>query len=248
MARPGSEVSKTMSQFLPVSTKTREECNEHYERVHTRWARHLLRGKEQVVSYHVARATAEHDLLGTWEASPTAFRFITLRFRAGRGLEATEQESELISRDHLRFLRELRGFDVEEAVLVDELRGQTSLVKYVFEFDREPSLSPEYAGTMLAEVGRGLSALAPSCFGMRRLVMNHVRHEFAAEPIEEPGQRPASTPLASTTRVGMLEMYADQAEWAEEWLARADVLSLLRDAFTEVRGSRVVESCGLDRR
>ncbi len=248
MSQPPLPHHKTMSQFLPVSTRSPESCSEHYVQVHSRWARHMLRSKPQVVSYHIARATAEHDLLGTWAGAPSAFWFNTLRYQAGRSLETTDLERATINHDQRRFLRDLRTFDVAEEVLVDELRGQTALVKYVFEFDRDHDTTPAAADVALTEVCRDLAAAAAECFGLRQLVMNRVRAEFAADLVDEPGQRLATAPLPASTRVGLAELYVDQPEWAEEWLGSSKVLAILRDRFARTRGSRVEESCGLDRR
>jgi hypothetical protein len=247
--RPEETLDKTVSHFLPLSVVTAEEADRHYERVHTRFARQLLRQRAHVVSYHTARAVAQYDAAGGWAQRPRAFRFIVLRFLPGRGLELPDESRAAIVEDHRAFLRELRPFRVREEVLLDRLRGQTALEKYVFELDRPEGASREGAGAHLRARLRTLTDEAATAFGLRQLLVDHVLSEGATEAVDEPGQRSLPHALADTPRQAFLELYFDHREWAEEFFARAAVRAVLQDRYWQpIRGYRVVEKCGLDRR
>ena len=240
---------KTISQFLPLGASDPEECDRYYREVHTRYARGFLREMEHVRSYHIGRAEAAYDLNGAWHSRPQVFRYVTLRFTPGHGLAMPPGLRRTIAEDHRVFLRELRGFVIEEEVVIDRLRGQTSLAKYVFEFDRSPGEVAEVGAARLAEqVGR-LAALAGEAFGLRQLLVDNVVAEMFSEAIDEPGQRPTSERLPQTLRQGFVELYFDQREWAEDWFARSDVRAALQgEGWGRVHGVRVHEECGLDRR
>ncbi len=241
--------AKTISHFRPASVVTAEQADRYYLRVHTRFARHFLRGMDQVVSYHTNRAEAGYDLLGGWERPPSAFRYVVLRFRPGRGLEPSEELRETIVADHRVFLRELRSFRVDEQVLLDRLTGQTALEKYLFEFDRRDGTAPAEAREHLDAALAVLAEQASSAFGVRQILVDHVVQEQETAPVDEPGQRPLPRMLPVTRRQAFLEFYFDQREWAEEFFARDAVRAVLRDRFWAAAvGHRVTEQCGLDRR
>jgi hypothetical protein len=240
---------KTISQFLPLAAATREECDRYYREVHTRFARSFLRRMAHVRSYHIGLAVSAYDVAGGWRAPPRTFRYVTLRLAPGTTLAMPAELRERITQDHRLFLRELRGFAVREEIVVDQLRGQTSLVKYQFEYDREPGETVEVGQRRLREQLDRLTVLADDAFGLRRLVADHVRHETRSDPIDEPGQRGTGERLPSTNRQGFVELWFDQAEWAEEWLGRDDVrVALLGEGWALAHGVRVEEECGFDRR
>jgi hypothetical protein len=142
--------SKSISRFNPVSTLALEECERHYTEVHFPFARQLLRGKPQVVSYHTNRVLRQYDINGGWRQRPTAWRFVILRFEEGRSLEVSEEERRLIADDHLNCLRDLRSCPVAEEDVIDRCRNQTAMAKYLFEFDRSRDTVPRllrYAST-----------------------------------------------------------------------------------------------------
>lgn len=240
---------KSISHFLPLAALPEEESDRHYREVHTPFARRLLRGAEQVVSYHTARVTAELDLAGGWRQRPRAFRFIVMRFLPGRSLEFPEVVHERIVQDHRNCLRELRSFPVREQVLLDRLSGQTSLVKYVLELDRRADTSQQAADEHLGEQLAGLVEQMDSAFGLRQVLVDHVEGEGATEAVDEPGQRPLGRLLPQTRRHAYVEVYADHPDWAQEWFAQPAVADVLRDPWWDtVRCYRVAEECGLDRR
>jgi hypothetical protein len=241
--------TKSIAQFLPLAASSREECDRYYRDVHTRFARSFLREMEHVLSYHIGLAQAAYDVNGRWCASPRTFRYVTLRFAPGSALEMSPELRETISQDHRVFLRELRGFAVEEEVLVDRLNGQTSLVKYVFEYDRHQGEDVDVGSARLSEQLQLLLPLAGEAFGLRLLLVDHVRSEGVSEALDEPGQRSTGERLRTSTRQAFVELYFDQQEWAEQWFARADVRkALLGQGWGAAYGVRVEEECGLDRR
>lgn len=242
-------LAKTISQFQSLAASTRAECDRYYREVHTRFARGFLREMEHVRSYHVGLAESSYDVAGGWAAPPRTFRYVVLRFDPGTGLAMGPELRERITQDHRLFLRELRAFAVEEEVLVDRLRGQTSLVKYQFEYDRPPGEPSAAGASRLREQLDRLVGLADQAFGLRLLIADHVLFENASEPVDEPGQRGTGERLPGTARQAFLELYFDQPEWAEEWFRRDDVRSaLLGGGWGLAYGVKVAEECGLDRR
>lgn len=242
-------LAKTMSEFQPLAASTRAEADRYYREVHSRFARGFLRAMESVRSYHTGLAVAPYDVAGGWAAPPRAFRYVVLRYDPGTGLPWTPELRERITQDHRVFLRELRGFAVDEEVLVDRLRGQTALVKYQFAYDRATGEPVELAATRWRSQLDRLVELSGDVFGLRLLLADRVLHETRSDPVDEPGQRSTGERLPDTLRHGFLELYFDQAEWAGEWFARDDVrAALLGEGWGRACGVRVVEECGLDRR
>ncbi len=242
-------MATSISRFDPVSTHPVEESERHYRDVHFRFARHLLRGKPQVRSYHTNRVLAQHDLNGDWQQRPTAWRFVILRFEPGRGLELTQDEQQTIARDHPNCLRNLRSCPVEEEVLLDEVRGQTALDKYLVELDRRPESPPEEAAAHVDGLVTGLLEQARGAFGVRRITVHRVLGEGETEPMDEAGQRPTGRMLAETTKLAYVEVYVDHDEWGDELFARPRVRELLRDPWFGIANAyRVEERCGIDRR
>lgn len=249
MPDPAPSYDKTFSTFAPLAALPVEESERHYRDVHTPFARRFLRELDQVVSYHTARATAELDLGGGWQQRPRAFRYIAMRFLPGRSLELPEELHERIVQDHRSCLRDLRSFRVREQVLLDRLWGQVGLSKHVVELERRPGTSPDEGRRHLREQLRVLAEQAVGAFGLRQVLVDHVLAEAETEPIDEPGQRPLRRLLPSTSTHAFIEIYADHADWAEEWLARPAVRAVVQDPWWgTARCYRVAEECGLDRR
>lgn len=242
-------LAKSIAQFRPLAASTRAACDRYYREVHTRFARGFLREMPNVRSYHVALAESSYDVAGGWAAPPSTFRYVILRFDPGTGLALAPGRRERIAQDHRLFLRELRGFTVEEDVLVNHLRGQTSLVKYQFEYDRRPDEGSDAGAERLRAQMDRLVSLSDAVFGLRLLIANHVLVETGSEPIDEPGQRSTGQALSDTPRQGFVELYFDQDEWAEEWFRRDDVrAALLGEGWGRAHGVKLAEQCGLDRR
>lgn len=241
--------AKTYAHFLPLAALPVHESDRHYREVHTRWARGFLRELPDVVSYATDRVLAERDPAGGWGQRPRAFRFISMRYRPGSHLDLPPELRERVVQDHRNCLRELRSFRVREHVLVDRLRGGTGLAKLVVELDRRPGTSAGDAATRLAGGLEVLAEQAQDAFGLRQLLVDHVQHEAATEPLDEPGQRPTGRMLPDTARSAFVELWFDHTDWADEWLARPAVAAVLQDAWwAAARTYQVHEECGMDRR
>jgi hypothetical protein len=211
-----------------------------------------LRDRSHVVSYHIDRAVAQYDIRGGFGQRPDAWRYVILRLQPGARLGLSSEEQEQVVQDHRNCLRDLRSFRLSERVVLDELRSQTALVKYLFDFERAPGARGDTGGDTerLGEIADRLAGrAADGDFGLRLLVHDTVLGEQATETVDEPGQRSIGRVLKQTTKVGFLECYFDQQEWAEDLFLLPDVRALLRDPlFAAVRGYRVEESCGFDHR
>ncbi|MCW2613534.1 MAG: hypothetical protein JWN08_528 [Frankiales bacterium] len=240
---------KTLSTFAPLAALPTEESDRHYREVHAPFARRFLREMDQVVSYHTARATAELDLGGGWRQRPRAYRYIAMRFLPGRSLDLPEELHERIVQDHRSCLRDLRSFRVREQVLLDRLSGQTGLSKHVVELERRPATTPDEGDRHLDQQIEVLAEQAEGAFGLRQVLVDRVLGEAETEPVDEPGQRPLRRLLPSTAAQAFVEVYADHADWAEQWLARPAVRAVVQDPWWGVaRCYRVSEECGLDKR
>lgn len=251
---------KTMSSFNPLATLGLDECERHYTTVHTRWARHLLRDRPHVVSYHIDRARGAYDVRGGFGQRPDAWRWVVLRLAPGRRLGLSLAEQEQVVQDHRNCLRDVRSFTVDERIVVDERRGQTTLVKYLFDLERtgdgpvggtggDPAIALEEDRRRFDSLAAALAEQARAGdHGLRLLLQDIVTREQATEPVDEPGQRPVGRVLEQSTKIGFLELYFDQQEWAEDLFGQLAIRQLLRPAFARVRGYRVEEGCGFDHR
>jgi hypothetical protein len=246
---PAPSYDKSFSTFAPLASQPVEESDRHYREVHAPFARRFLRDMDQVVSYHTARATAELDLGGGWRQRPRSFRFIVLRYLSGRALELPEELHEAVVQDHRNCLRDLRAFPVTEQVLLDRLRGQTGVAKHVVQLERRSDTTADEAEAYLAKQVDVLAEQADAAFGLRQVVVNHVRGEAETEAIDEPGQRPLRRLLPETPAHAFVEIYSDHADWAREWFARPAVRAVVQDPWWGVaRVFEVLEECGLDKR
>lgn len=238
-------VPKTVSFFDPLASLGPAACERHYTRAHTPWARRMLRDRPEVVTYHTARATARYDLGGRFRQRPSRWRYVFIRLRPGATLAFEPELRATIDEDHRHFLQDYRGFAGTEELLVDRRSGQPSFVAYVFEFDRHPDRP---APDLAARAGAVLAA-APAWTGLRAAYLDRVATEAAVGPIDVPGQRPLGRPRESTAKLGFLELYFDQREWAERWLADGPARALFTDpSFAAVVGHRVRLSTGVDKR
>lgn len=219
----GAEMSAPSVSFSPLASVAEDECDRHYREVHVPFARRMLRGLDQVLSYHTARAVAERDLAGGWSARPQAFRIIVIRTVQGRALELPGSARERVVQDHRRCLRDLRAFTVTEQVLYLRAPGYGALVKYVLELDRPAAATPGEGRERMADAARVLAEQADGAFGLRRVAVPHVDAEQAIEPIEEPSQRPLPQALPGTDRHAFVEVYADHHDDADDWFRRPEI-------------------------
>ena len=210
-------MSKAIGRFDPTPSRTPEECERHYAQVHVRMAQDLLRPMPSLLSYHTNRVVAQADITGGWGQHPRAWRFNMLRFAPGQTLAFTDEQNEMVARDHVNCLYRLRHCEVEETVLLDRLSGQTALAKFLLEADRPPSAGPDQAWAAFSALAERVQAAMDGAFGARALVVNRVLTELECEPVDVEGQRPVGV-LDETTRVGYLEAYFDHPRWGEEAL------------------------------
>jgi hypothetical protein len=242
-------VSKAIGRFDPTPSRSPEECERHYTQVHMRMAQDLLRPMSSLLSYHTNRVVAQADVTGGWRQRPRAWRFNMLRFAPGEALAFTDEQNEMVARDHVNCLFRLRHCDVEETVLLDRLGGQTAVAKFLVEADRPASADPEAAWASFSAFADRVRTVMDGAFGGRALFVNRALTELECEPIDVEGQRPIGL-LRETTRVGYLEAYFDHARWGEEALgplARDGALGRLPDLLG-VNLFRVEEEAPLDRR
>jgi len=154
-----------------------------------------------------------------------------------------------VAQDHVNCLYRLRHCDVEEAVVLDRLGGQTALAKFLLEADRPPSIPAEQAWASFSELADRVLAAMEGAHGARALYVDRVLNELECEPVDVEGQRPVGV-LAETTRVGYLEAYFDHARWGEEALgafARDGALGRI-PGLAGVNLFHVEEQAPLDRR
>jgi hypothetical protein len=241
-------MGKVIGRFDPTPSRTPEECERHYTRVHVRMAQELLRPMPSLLSYYTNRALAQADVTGAWEQRPRAWRFVVLRFAPGETLAFTAEQNEMVAQDHVNCLCRLRSCEVEEAVLLDRLDGQLTLAKFMIEADRAPGVEPEQAWQAFAELADRVQAMMNGAFGSRSLFLNRVVNEVECEPLDVEGQRPIGL-LEETTRLGYIEAYFDHRRWGEESLAPLAANGGLRQSsLVDVNLLHVEEQAPLDAR
>jgi hypothetical protein len=209
-------------------------------------AQDLLRPMPSLLSYHTDRAVAQADVNGGWSQRPRAWRFVVLRFMPGATLALTAEQTEMVAQDHINCLYRLRQGDVDERVLLDRVRGQLALTKFMIEADRAARVAADAAWDAFTALADRVRGVMEGAFGARRLILNRMLNEVECEPVDVEGQRPIGL-LPDTTRVGYIEAYFDHARWGEEALGVLAVEGALRDpALVDVNLLRVEEHAPLD--
>ena len=239
-------MGKVIGRFDPTPSRTPEECERHYTRVHVHMAQDLLRPMPSLLSYHTDRAVAQADVNGGWDQRPRAWRFVVLRFAPGETLAFTAEQNEMVARDHVNCLYRLRSCEVQETVLLDRLDGQFALSKFMIEADRDASADPEDAWGAFTALAQRTLATMQEAFGARRLIVNRVVNEVECAPLDVEGQRPIGL-LTQTTRLGYIEAYFDHRRWGESALGGLAAGDALRhSALVDVNLLRVEELAPLD--
>lgn len=239
-------MGKSIGRFDPTPSRTPEECERHYTRVHVRMAQDLLRPMPSLLSYHTNRAVAQADVNGGWHQRPRAWRFVVLRFTPGATLAFSADQNEMVAQDHVNCLDRLRQGDVAEHVLLDRIDRQLALAKFMIEADRAVGVSADVAWEAFSALAERVRGVMDGAFGARRLILNRVLNEVECEPLDVEGQRPIGL-LADTTRVGYIEAYFDHARWGEEALSVLAAEGVLRNpALVDVNLLRVEEVAPLD--
>ncbi|MFQ5516676.1 MAG: hypothetical protein ACE5E8_03805 [Acidimicrobiia bacterium] len=242
-------MSKSISRFRPVVQQSPAESERHYVEVHVPFAQRMLRGKPQVITYHTNLVVGEYDVRGRWQQSPTAWRFVVLTFEEGASLAFTDDEKRIVSNDHRNCLQELRACSVAERVMFDQLSGQTSLAKYLFEFDRRPDTPHDEAKQHIEHIAERFLEAAHGAFGLRRVILNHVLSEAVTEPLDQEGQLITGRLRPDTDKTAYLEVYFDNDDWGGDLFEQPAIRELLADrCFAVAKGYLVDERCGLDRR
>lgn len=248
---------KRMSRFLPTRRRPFEEAERHYLEIHHRFARGLFRHHAPTVQrYATARAVAQYDINGRFDQEPDVWRFIVLEFpdpspAPGEGDTKGKEwlpawAERLIVGDHTNFLREVRPFTVDKAVLVDRRSGQLTSAKFVFEFER--TAADEARQRDRETIRNLLVEKARSAFGLRLFLENTVVSEAQMVEVFEPGQAYGGTLLEETTMDVIQELYFDHRDWGEEFFADPEVVAVLREAnCSRIGGYRVEELVGVDR-
>lgn len=249
---------KRMSRFQSSSLLPLAQCEDHYLKVHHAFARDMFRYHAPTVQrYATGRATAQYDLNAGFAQAPDVWRFIVLEFEDhpdDAGGESSGEEwlppwaEEAIVNDHTNFLREVRPFRVEPDVLVDRRTGQTTTVKYVFEFERAEDASADECRRARNRIRAGLVEAGDHAFGLRLLTENRVTTEAAMEPVREAGQAYGGRTLDETTMMYIDEYYFDHEAWGDEFFGSEGVRGLLRATpFRRIGGYKVDELVGVDR-
>jgi hypothetical protein len=239
-------MGKVIGRFDPTPSRTPEECERHYTEVHVHMAQDLLRPMPSLLSYHTNRAVAQADVNGTWRQRPRAWRFVVLRFTPGETLAFTTEQNEMVAQDHVNCLCRLRSCEVDEHLLLDRVRGQLALAKFMIEADRGPGVDGEAAWRAFSRLADRVHGIVDGAFGARRLILNRVLNEVECEPLDVAGQRPVGL-LEDSTRVGYIEAYFDHRRWGEEALGTLAAGGSMRDPdLVDVHVLAVEEQAPLD--
>jgi hypothetical protein len=239
-------MGKVIGRFDPTPSRTPEECERHYTRVHVPMAQDLLRPMPSLLTYYTDRAVAQADVNGRWNQRPRAWRFVVLRFIPGETLAFTAEQNEMVAQDHVNCLYRLRSCDVDENVLLDRIDGQLALTKFMIEADRAAGVDADGAWDVFSALTDRVRSAMDGAFGARRLIVNRVLNEVECEPLDVEGQRPIGL-REDTTRLGYIEAYFDHPRWGEEALGVLAAEGALRDpALVGVNLLRVEELAPLD--
>ena len=242
---------KRILQFQASALIPREQSERHYLEVHSAWALREIRAMDDMLAYHTNLMLGQWDLLGDFRQAPDLWRFATMRTKPGAKKGFLPKVIPFLSADHQNFLRELRGFEVEESVWFDRRSGQLTTDKYVLVLDRPSGLDRAAALAVLEEVENGLRELLEHAYGARLMASNRVLSESEYDDLREPGQGITSRLVDESQRLAYLEIYFDHQEWGEEFFAREDVQSLVRRPELGpgwVSGYHVLERAGHEKR
>lgn len=246
-------MAKRFNRFDPVSKRTFDEAERHYVEIHHRYAREMYRyGGPAVQKYITNRALRQYDVNGEFDQSPTAWRWVI--HEEIDGLEAAnewlpEWARDMIWRDHLNCIRNIRVREVEPDVDIDRRSGQMTFVKYVFEYHRRGDTGLEacesyYQSEHLPTLERALA----EAFGFRRFVSNRVTRVGETVPFEEEGQIITGNYLPSSPTHRIEEYWFDNFAWAGEFFRRDEIRRLVHSSpYGETEGYLVEERCGVDK-
>jgi hypothetical protein len=247
-------VQKLITKFLPPSTHPVAEAEAQYVGVHIPTARDIFLLREEEVVYYTLKVLRQYDYGGRWNHRLTAWRFVIRYVDRDLLPEGTEDDSvlarrqRLANRDQPHSIGGVRRFEADEEVLVDRRSGQTSQVKYLFEYERDPAMPLERARALLNDLVTQVLESAGEVQGLRLILVDWVRREVRIDWRED-GQYDANEWSTDSTCVGFLEFVFDSAYWGEQFFARPMMNLIMLDyRFTYSMGYLVNECCELDKR
>jgi hypothetical protein len=251
-------LQKRIGQFDPARDD-RAAAERHYEEVHTLFARRMFRDEApRVARYATNLALRQYDVGGGFRQQPAAWRWVVTKV-AARLLEGEGGRDstgwlpldyqQLIWRDHLSCVKNLRSCEVLEEVLATHPAAVPSSVKYLFVVEQGEGVDASSAAAHYRDVHLpALRSLLGRAFGLRLAMTNAVEHQLAVAPLAEEGQVFTGGYDASTSRVAIEEWYFDNWTWGDEFFALPEVQALyLRSPTVLIEGYGVEEVVGLDR-
>ena len=245
-------MQKLITRFMPPSTHPVEESEAQYVGVHVPTARDLFLMQPEEITYYTLKVVRQYDYGGRWNHRLTAWRFVVRYLEPDkalpRGSAANLPARQLLAkRDQPHSIGGVRRFDVEEEIVLDQRSGQTAQVKYLFEYERGPQVSPEVAGQVIRSLTRELVERAQGAIGFRLLLIDWIKSEIEIH-WQPSGQYETGAWLPSTC-VAMLEFVFDSDYWGELFFSQDGMNLLMLDSrFAESAGYLVYERCELDKR
>jgi len=236
---------KSIIQFSPTETVSREQAERHYSDIHIAMAQKLFTFHvDNLERYVPQRAVSQYDIAGGFNLVPIdAWRFVFLHYDS---LPYIPHEwRDLVSGDHENCVEDIRSYVVDdERTMVDRRSGQMTSAKFVFSFGGQ---SPGNAD--LSNVISRIAEQFGSAPGARLLIVNDVSQKRKSEARARPGQQTTSL-LEPSDVCAFVEFYFDHWRWGETFFAREDIRLdlLIRSGSETTKGYRVVEEIGYDRR
>lgn len=244
---------KRIDRFDPVRSRTFEEAERHYVEIHHRFAREMYRRDDSVVLQYIAnRALRQYDVNGNFGQTPKAWRYVIQEVSEGlhqANSFISEWAREIIWRDHLNCIRNIKAYDVEAETILDRRSGQMSFAKYVFEYHRKDDVSIEdcdryYTGEHLPALRECLD----KAYGVRLMITNRVLREAETKPFEEEGQIITGDYLPSSGTYRFEEYWFDNDGWGGDFFKQDAIRRLLYSPFfATMEGYLVEQRCGVDK-
>ncbi len=232
-------VIKEINFFQWATALGPEESERHYSEIHKVMARRMFRAAPAVHRYSPVRLVGRRDLTKAFGQRPDLWRYVLMQYSEDEYFLAPEV-IERIWIDHRNCLQGIRNYRLDEEVLHDGLRGQTSCTKFVL-------LVPATAHGEIDDGWKsGLTESFAAVFGSRLLVFNRV---LGSQGTEDEGRVISEDFNEETDLTAILELDFDNEEWGKEFFADPRVEELL---WLERAGGTVAyqaeEDPGVDRR
>ena len=179
---------KTVAFFDHLPSRSAEDCNRHYTRIHVPFIVGMMETTGIGRVYRTAEAEAQRDLNGGWGQRPDIWRSVSIKvaFTDGGG-EMPERSRLAIEEDHRRFLCNLRTYVCREEILHEDLSGRPTTTKFALEMCAgEGREAPQ--GDQLDALVDDLREVASDSDGVALVVANRVRRQEQARAIDERGQ------------------------------------------------------------